>query len=203
MKTESSDIFVHPLALVESDRIGRGTRIWAWAHIMPGAVIGEDCNICDHVFVETGAIVGRGVTIKNGVMIWKGVVIEDYVFIGPNAIFTNDRYPRSTRMPEIKTLHRTEADWLVPTRVKVGASIGANATIIAGVTIGEYALVAAGSVVTRDVQPYTWVAGNPARPKGYVTREGIPLKQLSRGVWQDPRKGELYKINADGLLEPL
>mgnify|MGYP000248984687 CR=1 FL=1 len=201
MQNGMHDVFIHPLALVESDRIGRGTRIWAFAHVMAGAIIGEECNIGDHAFIETGAVIGRGVTIKNGVMVWKGVTIEDYAFIGPNAIFTNDRQPRSTRMPEIQALGRTESDWLVPTRVEIGASIGANATIVAGVKIGRYALVAAGSVVTKDVRPFTIVAGNPAKPRGYVNREGVVLKETEDGSWWDPHTGRRYRITQDHVEE--
>lgn len=150
--------YQHPQALVESPRIGRGTRIWAFAHVLPGAMIGEDCNICDGVFVENEAIVGNRVTIKCGVQIWDGVHLEDDVFVGPNATFTNDSMPRS----------RASAWTLARTLVQRGASIGANATILPGLTIGPGAMVGAGSVVTRDVPANAIVAGNPARIVGYV-----------------------------------
>lgn len=193
MTASNNGVFIHPRALVETEYIGRGTRIYAFAHIMPDARIGDDCNIGDHVFIEGGAVVGCGVTIKNGVMIWRGVIIGDYAFIGPNAIFTNDRRPRSARMPEIRALNRSESDWLVTTKVEEGASIGANATIVAGVTIGRYALVGAGSVVTRNVSPYTWVAGNPARPRGYVNRLGAVLHEVEDGVLVDRGTGKHYR----------
>lgn len=196
-----SDIFIHPNALVESRQIGQGTRIWAFAHVMAGAIIGEDCNIGDHVFIESGVVVGRGVTVKNGAMIWKGVTIADYAFIGPNAIFTNDRRPRSPRMPEIRDLRRAESDWLVGTRVEEGASIGANATIVAGVTLGRYALVGAGSVVTKDVRPYTWVAGNPAKPRGFVNRLGAILKEVGDGIWADPVTEKHYRWSGNEIIE--
>jgi acetyltransferase-like isoleucine patch superfamily enzyme len=142
----------HPHALVESDRIGDNTRIWAFVHVLPGAVIGRECNICDHVFIENDVIVGDRVTIKCGVQLWDGLRVADDVFIGPNATFTNDLFPRSK-------LEFT----LLETRIERGATIGANATILPGITIGEKAMVGAGAVVTKDVPPHTLVAGNPAR----------------------------------------
>jgi UDP-2-acetamido-3-amino-2,3-dideoxy-glucuronate N-acetyltransferase len=145
--------FQHPQALVETDRIGDGTRIWAFAHVLPGAVIGADCNICDHVFIENDVHVGNRVTIKCGVQLWDGVRLEDDVFVGPNATFTNDPWPRSKVYP--RTFPKT--------LVCKGASIGANATLVPGVTIGEHAMIGAGAVVTHDVPPRVLVAGVPAR----------------------------------------
>jgi len=145
--------FVHALGECESDHIGVGTKVWAFAHILPGAVIGRDCNICDHVFIENDVIVGDRVTLKSGVQLWDGVRLEDDVFVGPNATFTNDRFPRS------KVRRREEQ----PTTVQAGASLGANCTILPGIVIGAGAMVAAGAVVTRDVPPHTVVAGNPAQ----------------------------------------
>jgi UDP-2-acetamido-3-amino-2,3-dideoxy-glucuronate N-acetyltransferase len=160
-------VFVHPQGLCESDRVGSGTRIWAFAHVLPGAVIGSDCNICDHAFVEGGAVIGSGVTIKNAVLVWNKVTIEDEVFVGPNAIFTNDLRPRAA-------IKRGPEGWL-PTLVRRGATIGANATVVCGVTIGAYAFVAAGAVVARDVAPHALVAGNPARFLGWVCTCGERL----------------------------
>lgn len=151
--------FKHENAIVESDKIGTGTRIWAFAHVLPGANIGEDCNICDNVFVENDVTIGNRVTIKCGVQVWDGVTLEDDVFAGPNATFTNDNYPRSKVYPE--RFNRTV--------VRKGASIGANATILSGITIGPGALVGAGAVVTSDVPPNAIVVGNPARITGYVS----------------------------------
>jgi acetyltransferase-like isoleucine patch superfamily enzyme len=141
------------MSLCESTSIGDGTRIWAFTHILPGAKIGIDCNICDHVFIENEVVIGDRVTIKCGVQIWDGITIEDDVFIGPNATFTNDLFPRSKKYPEkfLKTI------------IKKGASIGANATILPGISIGEKAMIAAGSVVTRDVPASVVLAGNPGR----------------------------------------
>ena len=151
--------FKHPQAIVESGDIGRDTRVWAFAHILPGAVIGEDCNICDHTFIENDVVIGNRVTIKPGVQIWDGVTIEDDVFVGPNATFTNDKFPRSRQYPE-----EYQKTW-----VRRGASIGANATILPSVVIGMNAMIGAGAVVTKDVPPNAIVAGNPARITGYVS----------------------------------
>jgi acetyltransferase-like isoleucine patch superfamily enzyme len=143
---------IHERALVESDAIGAGTRIWAFAHVMKGAVIGRDCNVCDHTFIEGDVIVGDRVTIKSGVYLWNGLRVEDDVFIGPQATFTNDRFPRSRR----------PFDLLVTTLCR-GASIGAGAVILPGLTVGEEAMVGAGAVVVADVPPGAVVVGNPAR----------------------------------------
>jgi acetyltransferase-like isoleucine patch superfamily enzyme len=150
--------FVHPHGLCETDEIGEGTRIWAFTHVMPGAVIGAECNLCDHVYVEGDVVVGDRVTVKSGVQLWDGLRVGDDVFIGPNATFTNDPFPRSKAYG-----HETPA-----TTIEAGASIGANATILPGVTIGERAMVGAGSVVTHDVAPGAIVTGNPARVTGSV-----------------------------------
>lgn len=147
--------FKHPLSLVESKSIGPRTRIWAFAHILPGAKIGKDCNICDHVFIENDVIVGDRVTVKCGVQLWDGLRVENDVFIGPNATFTNDPFPRSK-----KHLDRHPV-----TRLEQGCSIGANATLLPGITIGHGAMVGAGAVVTQSVRPFTLVTGSPAKVK--------------------------------------
>ena len=149
----TEEYFAHPQALVESGRIGARTRIWAFAHVLPGAQLGADCNICDGVFIENDVIVGDRVTVKCGVQLWDGVRLEDDVFVGPNATFTNDKFPRSRQHPG--TFERTI--------VRRGASIGANATVLPGIEIGVGAMVGAGAVVTADVPPKTVVVGNPAR----------------------------------------
>ena len=150
--------FVHPQALCESARIGAGTRIWAFAHVLPGAVVGRDCNLCDGVFIENDVRIGDRVTVKCGVQLWDGVTLEDDVFVGPNATFTNDAFPRSRRKPP----------QFLRTTVERGASIGANATILPGVTIGRGAMVGAGAVVVRSVPRWAIVAGNPAHIIGYA-----------------------------------
>jgi UDP-2-acetamido-3-amino-2,3-dideoxy-glucuronate N-acetyltransferase len=155
-----ASVFVHEKALCESDMVGARTRIWAFAHVMAGARIGTDCNIGDHAFIETGAVVGDRVIIKNCVLVWDKVTVEDEVFIGPNAVFTNDVNPR--------VAFKNPPERFLPTLVKRGASIGANATIVCGVTIGEQAFVGAGTVVIRDVPDHALVAGNPARHVGWV-----------------------------------
>jgi acetyltransferase-like isoleucine patch superfamily enzyme/dTDP-4-dehydrorhamnose 3,5-epimerase-like enzyme len=154
----SVDCFIHPQALCESGSIGRGTRVWAFAHILPGAVVGANCNICDGVFIENDVRLGDNVTVKCGVQLWDGVTLGDNVFVGPNATFTNDRFPRSKVRPG-QFLRTTVCD---------GASIGANATILPGVTIGLNAMVGAGAVVTRSVPPNAIVVGNPAKIVGYA-----------------------------------
>lgn len=153
MQTSSSAPFVHTQAICESTHVGAGTRIWAFAHILPRAQIGRDCNICDGVFVENDVVVGDRVTVKCGVQLWDGVHLGDDVFVGPNATFSNDRFPRSKKYQ----------DEVLRTVVEDGASIGANATLLPGIRIGQYAMVGAGAVVTRDVPPGAIVVGNPAR----------------------------------------
>jgi UDP-2-acetamido-3-amino-2,3-dideoxy-glucuronate N-acetyltransferase len=162
-------VFVHPMGLCESDRVGPHTRIWAFAHVLAGAVIGADCNLGDHAFVEGGARLGDRVTVKNAVLVWDRVSVEDEVFLGPNVVFTNDLVPRVG--------WRKAPEQLVATLVRRGASIGANATVVCGVTIGRYALVAAGAVVVRDVPDYGLVAGNPARRIGWVCACGRRLDE--------------------------
>jgi UDP-2-acetamido-3-amino-2,3-dideoxy-glucuronate N-acetyltransferase len=145
--------YVHPQALVETPDVGPDTRVWAFAHVMPGARLGAGCNVCDHTYIEGGVVVGDRVTIKSGVYLWEGMVIEDDVFLGPQATFTNDRFPRSR-----------QEDWTCEGIViKKGATVGAGAVVLPGVTIGERAMVGAGAVVTGDVEPDTVVVGNPAR----------------------------------------
>jgi len=154
--------FIHKDALVESKSIGEGTRIWRNVHIMPGAVVGKNCNIGEGCYIENRVKIGNGVTIKNNVAIWDNITIEDDVFIGPAAVFTNDLKPRA----QIKK----RAENLDGILVKRGTTIGANSTIVCGVTINEYAFIGAGSVVTRDVSPYHLVYGNPAKFKGFICR---------------------------------
>jgi UDP-2-acetamido-3-amino-2,3-dideoxy-glucuronate N-acetyltransferase len=167
-----SDFFCHPNAIVESKNIGKSTRVWAFAHILPGAVVGEECNICDQTFIENDVVIGNRVTVKCGVQLWDGVTLEDDVFVGPNATFTNDPFPRSKQYPDAYSR----------TLVRKGASIGANATILPGLTIGQYAMVGAGAVVTKDVPPYAIVVGNPASIMGYgQNRKEFPVAVTTKG----------------------
>ncbi len=163
-----SHFYAHPNALVETDNIGSGTRVWAFAHVMNGARIGSDCNLGDHAFVESGAAIGDHVTVKNGVSIWAGVTAEDNVFIGPNVVFTNDRTPRAAV--------KKTPDQFLPTHIREGASLGANVTVVCGITIGRYAFAGAGAVLTRDVPDYAMVIGNPARFVGFVCECGEKLR---------------------------
>jgi UDP-2-acetamido-3-amino-2,3-dideoxy-glucuronate N-acetyltransferase len=162
-----SSVFVHPRALCESDDVGPRTRVWPFAQVMRGAKVGADCNICGHAFIESGAVIGNGVTVKNAVLVWDRVTIEDEVFLGPGMVFTNVRDLRWARRPR--------PDQFLSTLVRRGAAIGANATIVCGVTVNQGALVAAGSVVTRDVPAYALVAGNPARRRAWVCACGARL----------------------------
>jgi UDP-2-acetamido-3-amino-2,3-dideoxy-glucuronate N-acetyltransferase len=166
-----SDVYVHPKGINESDQVGAGTRIWAFAHVMKGAVIGEHCNIGECSFVEGGAVLGNHVTVKNGVSVWDRVTAEDYVFLGPNAVLTNDPFPRSH--PDYKG-HPEK--WL-PTLLREGAAVGANATIVCGHTLGRWCFVGAGAVVTRDVPSHGLVVGSPARLIGWVCRCGRRLPE--------------------------
>jgi UDP-2-acetamido-3-amino-2,3-dideoxy-glucuronate N-acetyltransferase len=153
-----SDVFVHSQGICESQNVGAGTRIWAFTHVLPGARIGRDCNICDGVFIENDVVVGDFVTIKSGVQLWDGIRLGNSVFVGPNATFTNDIFPRSKRhLPSFPL-----------TVVESGASVGANATILPGVRIGAGAMIGAGAVVIEDVPVKAVVVGNPARIVGYA-----------------------------------
>ena len=158
---------IHTTADVKTKLIGDGTMIWQFCVVLAGARIGKNCNINAQVFIENDVVIGNNVTIKCGVQLWDGIELEDDVFIGPNTSFTNDKMPRSKQYPEKYS----------ETIVKKGASIGANATIISGISIGEYALIGAGSVVTKSIPAYTLWYGNPATLKGYVCQCGEKLDQ--------------------------
>jgi acetyltransferase-like isoleucine patch superfamily enzyme len=159
----SEDVFIHPTAIIdESAKIGRGTKIWIYVQVREGACIGKNCVLSKDVYIDHGVSIGDDCKIQNSVSVYNGVTLEDGVFVGPNACFTNDRAPRARN-----------SDWQVTkTLVQSGASIGANATIVCGITIGEYAMIAAGSVVTKDVEPFALVMGNPARQVGRVDELG-------------------------------
>jgi len=160
-------VFVHPDGRCESASVGSGTRVWAFAHVLEGAVVGSDCNICDGAYVESGATVGDRVTVKNQVMIFEGVTIEDDVFLGPGVIFTNDLNPRA--------FIKRHGDELLPTKVEQGATIGAGAVVVCGTTIGRFAFIGAGAVVARDVPAQAFVVGNPGRVIGWACRCGLRL----------------------------
>jgi UDP-2-acetamido-3-amino-2,3-dideoxy-glucuronate N-acetyltransferase len=151
--------FVHPQGICESNAVGSGSKVWAFAHVLPGATLGSDCNICDHVFIENDVVLGDRVTVKCGVQLWDGIRIEDDVFVGPNATFTNDLFPRSKQPAKDSPV----------TYLRRGCSIGANATILPGVTIGQNAMVGAGAVVTKSVPANAIVRGNPARIYSYTS----------------------------------
>jgi len=160
-------VFIHDKALCETDDVGARTRVWAFAHLMKGSSVGTDCNVCDHAFVESGGKIGNRVTIKNNVLVWDGVIVEDEVFLGPNAVFTNDMNPRAA--------FKKAPEEFLKTHVRQGASIGANATIVCGVEIGKQAFVGAGSVVIRDVPAHAMMVGNPARQIGWMCNCGKKL----------------------------
>ena len=163
-----SDVFfVHPDGRCESDNVGSGTRVWAFAHVLAGAVVGRDCNVCDGAFIEGGVVIGDRVTIKNQVMVFDRVTVEDDVFLGPGVIFTNDRNPRA--------FVKVDPAELLPTLVRQGATIGAGAVIVCGIEIGPFAFIGAGAVVTRDVPAHAFVVGNPGRIIGTACRCGRRL----------------------------
>ena len=173
MTAAPEGFFAHPLALVESSDVGPGTRVWAFSHVCAGARVGARCNIGEGVYLESGATIGNDVTIKNGVAVWDLVTIEDEAFLGPQAAFTNDPRPRSGR-------YKRTRERFLPTRVGRGASIGANATVVCGCSIGAWAMVGAGAVVTEDVPDHAIVLGVPARRAGFACECGEPLGETLR-----------------------
>jgi acetyltransferase-like isoleucine patch superfamily enzyme len=176
---------IHPSAQTDGASIGSGTRVWQFCIIFPEARIGSDCNICAHVLIESDVVIGSRVTVKSGVQLWDGTRIEDDVFIGPNATFTNDRIPRSRKRRR-----------LLVTRVQRHATIGANATILPGLTIGKAAMVSAGAVVTRDVPDHALMIGNPARRRGWVCLCGETLRDSGLSC----QCGRRYKRGDSGLV---
>lgn len=183
------EYFAHPTAVIdEGCNIGKGTKIWHFTHIMTGCEIGENCNLGQNVVVSPGVRLGRNVKVQNNVSIYTGVICEDDVFLGPSMVFTNILNPRSAIV---------RRDQYIATLVKKGASIGANATIICGHTIGEYSMVGAGAVVTKDVKPYALVVGNPARQVGWVSEYGHRLQFDENGVAVCPESGQKYQLEHD------
>ncbi len=188
-----NEYFAHESAYVDPGaKIGKGTKIWHFCHVMSGAEIGENCSLGQNVFVAKNVRIGNHVKIQNNVSVYEGVILEDYVFCGPSCVFTNIKTPRSA-------FPRNRSEDYVPTIVKRGATIGANATIVCGVTIGEWAFVAAGAVVTKDVPPYALVAGVPARQIGWACQCGIRLKEQGQHL-VCPSCGRRYRIR-DGRVE--
>ncbi len=181
--------FVHPTAIVDEPcQIGEGTKIWHWVHIMQGAVIGNNCNLGQNVFVASKTVLGNNVKVQNNVSIYDEVILEDDVFCGPSMVFTNVINPRS---------HVSRKHEYLKTIVKKGASIGANATIVCGNTIGRYAFIGAGSVVTKNVPDYALMVGVPARRIGWVSRSGNRLLFDENGEAHCPETNELYKLKDD------
>jgi UDP-2-acetamido-3-amino-2,3-dideoxy-glucuronate N-acetyltransferase len=179
---------IHPLAEVQTNQIGENTSIWQFAIVLKGAVIGNNCNINCHTFIENDVIIGNQVTVKSGVYLWDGIRVEDSVFIGPNATFVNDAYPKSKQYPSK----------FQQTILKKGCSIGANATILGGIVIGDHALIAAGSMVTKNVVNNALMVGNPAKQMGWVNNSGEKLKEISINVFTDSQ-GNNYEV-VDGKL---
>lgn len=195
MGNPKENVFVHELADVSSDAIGNGTRIWQFVVILPGARIGTDCNICAHVFIENDVVIGDRVTIKSGVQLWDGLRVGNDVFIGPNATFANDKFPRSRKPPER----------FLETVIENGASIGAGAIILPGLTIGQEAMIGAGATVTRSVPPRAVVVGNPARIIGYTGTEKHSASILAQTIQSDqPRSsGVLHSVVSGVALHKL
>lgn len=183
----------HETAIIdEGCRIGAGTRIWHFSHIMPDCVIGERCNIGQNVVISPGVVLGNNVKIQNNVSVYTGVVCEDDVFLGPSCVFTNVLNPRSA-IPRKNQYRKT--------LVRRGATIGANATIVCDHTIGEYALIGAGAVVTKDVPPYALVVGNPSRQIGWVSEYGYRLRFDEKGEARCPESGERYLLKEGGVVK--
>lgn len=184
MQKTISDTYIHPTSVVDENcTIGKGTRIWHFSHIMSGCTIGQNCNIGQNVVISPGVSIGNGVKIQNNVSVYTGVICEDDVFLGPSCVFTNVINPRSfiSRKDEFRK-----------TLIQRGASIGANATIVCGNTIGEYAMIGAGAVVTKDIPPYSLWAGNPARQMGWISKYGHKLEFDNNGIAVCPESGEKY-----------
>lgn len=188
---------VHPSALCESDRIGAGTRVWAFAHVMEGVAVGADCNVGEHVFLERGCAIGDRVTIKNNVCVWDGVRIDSDAFIGPGVLFTNDRYPRSPRSPAARGRYAHPENWREPTVIGRGASIGAGAIVLCGVTIGEFAVIGAGTIVTHNVPAHALVLGQPGRRVGWACVCG---QKLSSSLYC-ATCGRGFELGGEGLRE--
>ncbi|MGA2603723.1 MAG: acyltransferase [Verrucomicrobiia bacterium] len=194
-----SNVFIHPQAIVDSAAIGTGTRIWAFAHVCKGATLGANCNVGEGCFIEGGSRIGDRVTVKNGTMIWEGVTIADDVFVGPGVVFTNDLRPRSPRFGPVAERYASKR-WLSHTTVGRGVSFGANATVRSGISIGDFAMIGAGAMVTTDVPAYALVFGNPARVRGYVCMCGAKLPSFRKGSARCGACGLRYRKTGKGVL---
>lgn len=187
-KTNFKKITIHPQAIVDSKNIDAGTKIWAFTHILKGAIIGKNCNICEHVFIEDDVVIKDNVTIKCGVYLWNGIRIDNNVFIGPSVTFTNDIRPRSQVYP--KEFMKTE--------IKEGASIGANVTVLCGIIIGKWAMIGAGSLVSKSIPDYALAYGNPARIKGFVCECSKDLN--IKGNYAKCSCGKIYKFKNNTIV---
>jgi len=181
---------IHPLADVQSTDIGESTIVWQFAIILKGAKVGSNCNINCHTFIENDVLIGNNVTVKSGVYLWDGMLVEDNVFIGPNTTFTNDKYPRSKQYPGS----------FQKTKLEQGCSIGANATILGGITIGRFAIIGAGSVVTKDVPAHALMIGNPAKVVAWLDEQGNKLLQTATGEFISS-EGEKYILTKGKLMQ--
>ena len=190
--------YIHPTALVESENIGEDTMIWAFTHIMKNVPVGSNCNIGDNCFIESGAVVGNNVTIKNGNMLFEGITLEDGVFVGPHVFFTNDRFPRSARLPEAKKRY-VNHEWFAPTTIKYGATLGAASVILPGVTVGEFAMVGAGAIVTKDIPAHGLAIGNPSHLIGWVCDCGVKLDFDSNDQAKCSSCGKKFHQIEDGI----
>jgi UDP-2-acetamido-3-amino-2,3-dideoxy-glucuronate N-acetyltransferase len=173
---------IHPKSEVATKKIGKGTTIWQFSVILEGAQIGSDCNVNCHTFIENDVVIGDNVTVKAGVYLWDGITVEDRVFIGPNVTFTNNKNPRAGA-------HKKKLDRII---LRKNCSIGANATIVGPCEIGEYALIGAGSVVTRSIPPYALALGSPAKVVGFVNSDGQKMKETSEGFLSSD--GKIFKL---------
>jgi UDP-2-acetamido-3-amino-2,3-dideoxy-glucuronate N-acetyltransferase len=182
-------MYIHPLADVKTTAIGNNTEIWQFSVILEGAVIGENCNINCHTFIENDVVIGNNVTVKSGTSIWDAIRIEDDVFLGPNIVFATDPSPRSKK----RVIYPV-------TTIKKGASLGSNTTVLPGITIGRYAMTGAASLITKDVPNYALVFGSPARQHGWVDESGQKLKKSDTGKWiaQD---GAIFEEHGDLLVK--
>lgn len=193
MSGYKKEVFIHESAIVdEGCKIGKGTKVWHFSHLMGDAKIGVGCNIGQNVFIASGVVLGKNVKIQNNVSIYNGIICEDDVFLGPSMVFTNITNPRSA------VIRRGE---YVKTLVKKGASIGANATIVCGNTIGKYAFIGAGAVVTKDVLPYALVVGNPARQTGWMSEFGHRLNFDANGNAVCPESKEKYRLFKNRVIK--